>query len=144
MDLSIPSVVDYRVQQLKNVHFLNVDSLSNVKDHTLKARVNQIPEAQIIIRQHVVQFLEWNQKRKFVPYLKMVKTTLHKINLDRERGHMTPSNEELNILVCDVQKEITQLAKKMEGNPNLGCCCIETISSYLKNNKMKMAEVVEV
>ena len=67
------------VHELPNVHMVNVDELSKLKDETLKKREAEIPKAKAIIAEAMHEFFEWHDMRKHVPMLKDLKSKLEEI-----------------------------------------------------------------
>ena len=59
IDLSVPYNVEEAAQGLPNVHMVNVDMLSKLKDQTLKMRLAEVPKAKAIIAEVMEEFTEW-------------------------------------------------------------------------------------
>ena len=57
IDLSIPYNVETSAQHLDNVHLVDVDELSKLKDETLKKRKAEVPKANAIINELQEEFL---------------------------------------------------------------------------------------
>ena len=79
VDLSIPYNVEEAAQQLPNVHLINVDELSKLKDETLKAREAEVPKAKLLIAEGMTEFLDWYEMRQHVPMLKNLKLKLREL-----------------------------------------------------------------
>ncbi len=60
IDLSIPCNVEESVHSLTDVHLINIDELSALKDKTLKKREAEIPKAKAIIADAMQEFFEWH------------------------------------------------------------------------------------
>lgn len=80
LDLSIPHNVDPASRQLKGVTLVNVDELSRVQDQTLDMRIQEVPLAQQIIREHMQDFLYWYRMRNHAVILQEVKNRLARIH----------------------------------------------------------------
>ena len=76
LDLSIPSNVDNKLNNLENVTLVNLDELSQLTNAALKKRKQYIPEANAILNEIQNDFLKWLAYRKFAPTLKSLKTNI--------------------------------------------------------------------
>lgn len=128
IDFSIPCNVSAEAQQLSNVHFVDVDILSKIKDETLSQRKAEVPKAVAIINEIIGEFTEWYDLRKHVPVLKAVKSKLREIVIDPvlvESCQVDTLNDE------KIQKVINSLAVKIRKNNTLGCHYIMAINEYI-------------
>ncbi|HEU0064141.1 MAG TPA: glutamyl-tRNA reductase, partial [Flavisolibacter sp.] len=82
IDLSVPFNVEKDAEQLSNVHLVNVDELSKLKDETLKMRQAEVPKAKLIINELIREFTDWCEMRKHAPMLKALKLKLKEIYTD--------------------------------------------------------------
>jgi glutamyl-tRNA reductase len=121
IDLSVPCNVEIAAQALPGIRFVNVDELSKIKDETLHKREAELPKAKAIIQEHVAEFKEWYDMRKYVPMLKEVKDKLQEIHSTQT----TTAPEER------IQKVINTLATKVRRNNTAGCCYIEAINEFI-------------
>ncbi len=80
LDLSIPNNIDPEIAQLENVQLLNVDILSKQVDETLERRTQEVPKAEEIISEHLIEFEDWIESRKFAPIIKEFKENLDLYN----------------------------------------------------------------
>ncbi len=128
IDFSIPCNVSADAQKLNNVHFVDVDILSKIKDETLSQRKAEVPKAVAIINDIINEFTEWYDLRKHVPVLKAVKSKLREIIIDPvlvESCHVEKVNDE------KIQKVINSLAIKIRKNNTFGCHYIMAINEYI-------------
>ena len=128
LDLSIPYNVESTAQHLAHVTLINVDELSKLKDETLAKRQAEVPKAQVIIAQHMAEFLQWYEMRKHVPVLKAVKTKLkeiHKNPLFIPLYNNSAHTEE------KIQRVINGMAFKMKEQNQKGCHYIEAINEFI-------------
>ena len=128
LDLSIPYNVESAAQHLAHVTLINVDELSKLKDETLAKRQAEVPKAQVIIAQHMAEFLQWYEMRKHVPVLKAVKTKLkeiHKNPLFIPLYNNSAHTEE------KIQRVINGMAFKMKEQNQKGCHYIEAINEFI-------------
>jgi glutamyl-tRNA reductase len=124
IDFSIPCNVAADAQQLPNVKFVDVDTLSRIKDETLQQRKAEVPKAVTIINELIGEFMDWYSMRKHVPVLKEVKTTLKELELIPVVAGNVCTEEK-------IQKVINSLAIKIRKNNTLGCHYIQAINEYI-------------
>ena len=126
IDLSVPCNVSAGARNLPNVTFVDVDTLSKIKDETLLQRKAEIPKAVAIIDGLMGEFMEWHAMRKHVPVLKEVKNKLKEIYIDPAllHSHSTGNNER-------IQKVISSLALNIRKDNTPGCNYIQAINEYL-------------
>lgn len=120
IDLSIPYNVAAEARELSNVHLVNVDDLSKLKDATLRKRKAEVPKAKAIIREHITEFMEWFEMRKHAPVLRSIKSKLQEI----------PTTSTANT-DKKIQRVINGMASKMRVQNQRGCQYIEAINEYL-------------
>lgn len=132
IDLSVPYNVDTDARHLPNVHLVNVDDLSRLKDKTLQKRQAEVPKAQYILHKHIGEFLEWFDMRRHVPVLKAVKTKLKEIQSYPLYSQMIALPVE-----CTqehdkkIQRVINGMASKMRLQNQRGCHYIEAINEFI-------------
>jgi glutamyl-tRNA reductase len=128
IDLSIPYNVEQAVCQLPNVHLVNVDDLSKLKDETLKKRKAEVPKAKVIINELMEEFLEWHEMRRHVPLLKAAKSKLKEI-------HSHPLSITCNCCPKEaevrIQRVINDMASKIRTQNQGACHYIEAINSFM-------------
>lgn len=133
IDLSIPYNVEPVAMKLENVHLVNVDELSRLKDETLQKREAEVPKAKEIIEEHIEEFMEWYALRKHVPVLKALKTrlkTIHSCQLYLSSEMVPLKNDEETI-----QKVINGMAVKMRQQHQFGCQYLEALNDYMEYGK---------
>ncbi len=133
IDLSIPYNIDPAARELPGVRLVNVDELSKLKDNTLNKRKAEVPKAKAIIDEHIREFVEWYEMRKYVPVLIAVKTKLQELHghplFFRSAGSCTglpPADHKERI-----QKVINGMAVKMRQHNQRGCHYIEAINEFM-------------
>lgn len=127
IDLSVPCNAEPSVATLPNITLVNVDTLSAIKDKTLRKRLQEVPKAKVIIDECIGEFVEWHKMRKHVPVLLGVKEILHNLSA-------SPSVlEDTCPLIREqkIQSAINHLAVKMKQQAPHGCDCIETIRNFV-------------
>lgn len=133
IDLSIPYNVEIAAQDLPNVHLVNVDELSKLKDETLQKREAEVPKAKLIIDEHMAEFMEWFEMRKHVPVLKAVKTKLQEIHaFPLYLTGLSPVSTTCTIDAdAKIQRVINGMATKMRRENQRGCHYIEAINEFI-------------
>lgn len=133
IDLSIPYNVEMAAQDLPNVHLVNVDELSKLKDETLQKREAEIPKARLIIDEHMAEFMDWFEMRKHVPVLKAVKTKLQEIQaFPPYLQGLSPVSTTCTIDAdAKIQRVINGMASKMRRVNQRGCYYIEAINEFI-------------
>lgn len=129
IDLSIPYNVADDAQELPNVHLVNVDELSKLKDETLKKREAEVPKAKAIIAECMTEFEEWQQMRRHAPLLKATKLKLKEIH----------DNPDFISLSCGCNKEaeariqrvINDMASKIRIKNGGACHFFEAINNFM-------------
>jgi glutamyl-tRNA reductase len=132
IDMSVPCNVEAGVKDMASVKFVGVDELSKIKDETLQMRKAEVPKAQQIIKEHIDEFMGWQQMRKNVPMLKEVKNKLQQIHTNPLPGFnggyvaMYGKDSEEKI-----QKIVNAMAIKMRRNDVVGCYFIEALNEFI-------------
>ncbi len=130
IDLSIPFNVEENVGDLPNVHLINVDELSKLKDETLKMREAEVPKAKAIISEMMEEFIEWYNMRKHVPMLKDLKSklrSLHSYSLITD----TQSALHEELLDIKIQRVVNETAGKIKKTDTKGCQYIAAINDFI-------------
>lgn len=135
IDLSIPFNVEKSAELLDGITLINVDALSKIKDATLSKRIAEIPKAKAIIKDHLIEFLEWHDMRKNVPVLKSIKNKLYAMqSCDMYINYAARQNNTTVVKVnkaFKIQKVINGMALKMRSQNQCGCNYIEAINEFI-------------
>lgn len=129
IDLSVPCNVETSATQLPNVHLVNVDELSRLKDETLKKREAEVPKAKAIITELVAEFSEWCEMRKHAPMLKDLKLKLKQ--LYTHPLYIQNSNTCHTAIDTRIQKVINETAGKVRVENQRGCQYIAAINDFI-------------
>ncbi len=129
IDLSVPSNVENEARNLPNVHLVNVDELSRLKDETLKKREAEVPKANAIIREISGDFYNWIDMRKHVPMLKNLKTKLRQIN--DHPLNVQPAVHCAKVLDGKIQRVLNDTAGKIKTENQKGCQFIAAINDFI-------------
>jgi glutamyl-tRNA reductase len=118
LDLSVPSNVDPKLNDLENITLVNLDELSQLTNDTLKKREQFTPQANAILNEVESEFLKWVDHRKFAPTLKALKQKLLN-GQQMEQGKVL---------------EFSQIVYRLTGK----------VASYLKENPSKADQTMEL
>jgi glutamyl-tRNA reductase len=133
IDLSVPRNVDISARELNSVTLVDVDMLSRIKDETLQMRRAEVPKAEGIIKEHITEFMEWYNMRKYIPVMNEVKEKLRDI-------YIAPAFRAVNNIPLDatqeeaIKKIVNSFAAKIRRNNSAGCFYIEAINDYIEIN----------
>jgi glutamyl-tRNA reductase len=119
LDLSLPRNVDPSLKDRPNTKVIHLDELSQITDATFEKRKKFIPQAEGIIDEVKLEFLEWLEHRKYVPALKAFREKIKVPNQNLEQIS---------------KKESEYMAQKIMGQ----------IAAYLRSNPHKAEETVHL
>ncbi len=119
LDLSLPRNVDPSLNNRTNTQVIHLDELSQITDATFEKRKKFIPQAEGILDEVKLEFIEWLEHRKYVPTLKAFR---EKIKLPNQNLEQIP------------EKESEYMAQKIMGQ----------VASYLRSNPHKAEETVHL
>lgn len=129
IDLSVPANIDKEINQHTNNHLINVDNLSKVIDETFESRKAEIPKAEEIIQEHLVEFETWLEQRKFVPVIKSLKQNLLSIQENEIKSFsrtIIDVNSDDYLLSQKISQRITnRFAEFINNNPEKASVTIE-------------------
>lgn len=119
LDLSLPRNVDPLLKDRPNTQVIHLDELSQITDATFEKRKKFIPQAEGILDEVKLEFLEWLELRKYVPTLKAFREKIKVPNQNLEQIS---------------EKESEFMAQKIMGQ----------IAAYLRSNPHKAEETVHL
>ena len=119
LDLSLPRNVDPSLKDRPNTKVIHLDELSQITDATFEKRKKFIPQAEGILDEVKLEFLEWLELRKYVPTLKAFREKIKVPNQNLEQIS---------------KKESEYMAQKIMGQ----------IAAYLRSNPHKAEETVHL
>lgn len=129
IDLSVPYNVEAAATELPNVHLVNVDELSRLKDETLRMREAEVPKAKAIIAELETEFAEWCEMRKHAPMLKDLKLKLKQ--LYTHPLYTLYSGTCPKVMEVKIQKVINETAGKVRVENQRGCQYIAAINDFI-------------
>lgn len=128
LDLSIPYNVADDAQLLPNVHMVNVDKLSKLKDETLKMRLAEVPKAKGIISELLIEFEDWCEMRKHVPLLKQLKVKLKELYAHPQYVQTTTCPKKLDV---HIQRVLNETAGKIKVQNQRGCQYLSALNNFI-------------
>jgi glutamyl-tRNA reductase len=129
IDLSIPYNVHQDAQTLSNVHMVNVDDLSRLKDETLRMRLEEVPKAKAIIDGVIEEFMSWYEMRRHVPMLKHLKVKLKELYTHPSYSNQTtlcPKKIDVQI-----QRVLNDTAGKIKIQNQRGCQYLAALNDFI-------------
>ena len=129
IDLSIPYNVHEEAQQLPNVHLVNVDELSKLKDETLRMRMAEVPKAKAIIAEVMDEFNEWYEMRRHVPMLKHLKIKLKELHT--HPSYSNPTTTCPKKLDVQIQRVLNETAGKIKLQNQCGCQYLAALNDFI-------------
>jgi glutamyl-tRNA reductase len=129
IDLSIPYNVHQDAQVLPNVHMVNVDDLSRLKDETLRMRLEEVPKAKVIIDGVMEEFMAWYEMRRHVPMLKHLKVKLKELYTHPSYSNQTalcPKKIDVQI-----QRVLNDTAGKIKIQNQRGCQYLAALNDFI-------------
>ncbi len=76
IDLSVPANIHENVEELENVHLVNVDDISVMLDNTINRRMADLPKAEAIIAECIEAFYDWLATFQHAPAINDMKRKL--------------------------------------------------------------------
>lgn len=121
IDLSIPNNVEKNITENPNVSLVDVDELSKSISETMEQRRREIPKAELIIKEMMKDFLEWEKKRKLAPNIHHFKASLKNIenhemhNIHKKHKYVDVHDMHLSEKI--IQKITNRFAKYIIDHP---------------------------
>ncbi len=132
LDLSIPSNVNPNVKELEHVTLINLDTLSQITNKTLQDRRKYIPQAESILEEVKVEFMEWLDHRQYAPALRALKAKLTQQQISEIK---TQEKKEVLCVFNSATANISeQMIQKITGQ----------VANYLKENPSKADSTLKV
>ena len=131
LDLSIPYNVADDAQVLPNVHMVNVDKLSKLKDDTLKMRLAEVPKAKGIIGEIMTEFEAWSEMRKHVPMLKQLKVKLKELYAHPQYVQTITCPKKIEV---HIQRVLNDTAGKIKVQNQRGCQYLSALNNFINSS----------
>lgn len=96
IDIAVPRDIDPSVAKLEGVFSYDVDDLSDVVEENKEVRRQNAEEAEIIVRDAVIQFAKEQRELRAVPTIKALRAALHDVALAEAEKTLNIVGENLN------------------------------------------------
>lgn len=80
IDIAVPRNMDPTINQLDNVYLYDIDDLNAVVEANIKQRAKEAHQAEMIIKQEVLQFSKWLKTQDAVPTIKALRKKIEGIS----------------------------------------------------------------
>jgi glutamyl-tRNA reductase len=98
LDLAVPRDVDPRINELPSVFLRDLDSIQSIIDQNLEQRRQQIPKADAIVTEEVVNFFLWYNTLDAAPTIQQLREKFEQVRameVDRYRNKIDDTSLEL-------------------------------------------------
>lgn len=130
LDLSVPCNVAPNVAEFGNLKLVNVDTLSQLKDETLRQRRAEVPKAQAIIDGVMGEFNDWQLMRRHAPLLRSLKNNLRQLH---EMAGACPflAAQGKEAAATHIQRVLNDTAGKIRTDVPPGCQYITALHQFV-------------
>ena len=97
LDLAVPRDIDPRINELNSVFLKDLDSIQSIIDQNLAQRQQEIPRAEAIITEEVVNFFLWYNTLEAAPTIAQLREKFEQVRaaeMDRFRNKIDPSSHD--------------------------------------------------
>ena len=105
-DLAVPRDIEPEVATLDDVYLYTVDDLGKIAREGLVLRQNAVAQAEVIIENHVTDFMHWLGNRDVVPAIRAIRDAA-----DRSRRHELERAERRLAKGEDAQRVLEELSR---------------------------------
>ena len=107
-DLAVPRDIEAEVGTLGDVFLYSVDDLGKIAREGLQMRQNAVAQAEVIIENHVIDFMHWLGGRKVVPAIRAMRDAA-----ERSRRHEVERAQRRLARGEDPQRVLDELARAL-------------------------------
>jgi glutamyl-tRNA reductase len=107
-DLAVPRDIEAEVGSLADVFLYSVDDLGKIAREGLQVRQNAVAQAEVIIENHVTDFMHWLGSRKVVPAIRAMRDAA-----ERSRRHEVERAQRRVARGEDPQRVLDELARAL-------------------------------
>lgn len=108
IDLAIPRDIEREVGELSNISLATLDDLQDMVNANLAKREVAAKEAEYIIQEESLQFMEWIRSRIAIDFIKTYRTRAHNIKQNLEIKALNAIHQG-----ADIQEVIKQLSHRL-------------------------------
>lgn len=113
IDLSIPRSISPKVEYFKGVHIYNIDEIQDKTSKAVQKRVNAIPEVEQIVKDSMIDFLDWSREMEVSPTIQKLKNALDEIRQEEMKKHLRNASPELESFADKFSKSFTNKIMKL-------------------------------
>lgn len=113
IDLSIPRSVSPEVEYFKGVHIYNIDEIQDKTSKAVQKRINAIPEVEQIVKDSMIDFLDWSREMEVSPTIQKLKNALDEIRQEEMKKHLRNASPELESFADKFSKSFTNKIMKL-------------------------------
>ncbi|TAK59950.1 MAG: glutamyl-tRNA reductase [Bacteroidetes bacterium] len=110
IDIGVPRNIDPACNNIDNVFYHDIDALSHIIDLNLAHRKAEIPKAQEIIFEELIDFSNWYNSLQVTPTIQQLRETVEAIRhaeVDKHKHHFSPDQlEEVELLTNRIVNKI--------------------------------------
>jgi glutamyl-tRNA reductase len=127
MDLGMPRNVDPTAADLYNFYLYNIDDLAQIVQQNRSAREGEVPQAEVIVDEHVGKFLTWQASVEIIGVVEALRRKLKadraefvSERADRITGLSSEQREQVEALIDDLlEKMLLDPARRLQGEKDL-------------------------
>ncbi len=97
IDIGVPRNIDPACNKIDNVFYHDIDALSHIIDMNLAHRQAEVPKAQHIILDEIIEFGNWYNSLQVTPTIQHLRESIEAIRLseiEKQRHHFNPEQME--------------------------------------------------
>ena len=106
IDIGVPRNVDPAARRIENVFLYDIDSLQTMVDRNLERRKEEIPKVNTIIREEMVEFLNWHNSLQVGPAIKDLRDVFEAVRSQEVERNLNRFREEDREMLEMVTKQL--------------------------------------
>ena len=106
IDIGVPRNVDPAARRIENVFLYDIDSLQTMVDRNLERRKEEIPKVNTIIREEMVEFLNWHNSLQVGPAIKDLREVFETVRSQEVERNLNRFREEDREMLEMVTKQL--------------------------------------
>lgn len=113
IDLSVPRSIETSIEELPGVVLYNVDSIRSKATAALQNRLDAIPSVEVILRESIEEFGNWQKEMVVSPTIQKLKQSLEQIRQEELGRHLKNVDEKEFVLIDKITKSMMQKVLKV-------------------------------
>ena len=119
IDLAVPRDIDPGAAELDGVRLFNIDDLSSIAEENLQARRRAAVQADSIVEEETVRFMNWWESLDAIPIIKTIQLRAEEIR-ERELRHALRELPDMSTKEAAVVEALTRsIVKKLLHDPTV-------------------------